>query len=306
LERSNHNPAEFFHGIVPMQVTPFREDGALDIEALAGVVDWQVGLGVTSVSALGMAGEFYKLAADEIEAVISCIVEASGAARTLVGVSASSSELAARLARHASSAGADALLVLPPHAIRPSTEGLIDYYGAIARAADLPIVVQDGSDEIRAVIPFETLLRLCSSVSAISYIKVEDVAPAQKITRLRESLDGITLLCGSGGIGILDAYDRGCVGCISGAATADAFVPLDNAYWDDNRSAAEAFYRQLLPLIQFQSQSNELFVASEKRILNRKGMIASDRVRRPGYEFDARERDQLDVLCLEAGLSLET
>lgn len=289
-----------------MQVTPFQEDGALDLEGLARTVEWQIALGVTSVSALGMAGEFYKLATDEIEAVISCVVEASGHAQTLVGVSASSSEVAGRLARHAETAGADALLVLPPHSIKPSEPGLIEYYAAIASATDLPIVVQDGSDEIRAVIPLDLLLRLCTTVTTISHIKVEDVAPAQKITLLRESLDGIALLCGSGGIGILDAYDRGCVGCISGAATADAFVRLDRAYRGDDRATAEQMYRELLPLIQFQCQSTELFVASEKRVLNRKGLIDSDRVRRPGYDFDSREQALLDELCDEAGLVLST
>jgi 4-hydroxy-tetrahydrodipicolinate synthase len=286
-----------------MQVTPFRDDGALDIEGLARMVEWQTSLGVTSVSALGMAGEFYKLATDEIEAVISCVVEAaSGAVNTLVGVSASASEVAVRLARHAQTAGADALLVLPPHSIKPSAEGLIEYYAAIASATDLPIMVQDGSDEIRAVIPLDLLVRLCAAVPTISYIKVEDVPPAQKISLLRERLDGVTLLCGSGGLGILDAYDRGCVGCISGAATADPFVRLDRAYREDDRAAAEELYRELLPLIQFQCQSTELFVASEKRIVNRKGLIESDRVRRPGYDFDPREQDLLDELCLETGL----
>jgi dihydrodipicolinate synthase/N-acetylneuraminate lyase len=304
LERSNHDLGPVFQGIVPMQVTPFQEDGRLDLEGLARTVEWQTTLGVTSVSALGMAGEFYKLATDEIEAVISCVVEASGPVPTLVGVSASSSEVAVRLARHAEAAGADALLVLPPHSIKPSALGLIEYYAAIATATSLPIVVQDGSDEIRAVIPLDLLLRLCATVPAITHIKVEDVAPAQKITVLRESLDGIALLCGSGGLGILDAYDRGCLGCISGAATADAFVRLDRAYWDGDRATAQQIYRGLLPLIQFQCQSTELFVTSEKRILNRKGLIDNDRVRRPGYEFDLREQALLDDLCNETGLVL--
>jgi dihydrodipicolinate synthase/N-acetylneuraminate lyase len=106
-----------FSGIVAMQVTLLHADGTLDLESLAATVAWQRGLGLTSISALGMAGEFYKLATDEIEAVISTVVEASGQLRTLVGVSAASGEVAARLARHAERAGADGLLMLPPFAV---------------------------------------------------------------------------------------------------------------------------------------------------------------------------------------------
>jgi dihydrodipicolinate synthase/N-acetylneuraminate lyase len=289
-------PTPPFRGIVPMQVTPFDRDGGVDLDSLAATIAWQVELGVTDLSALGMAGEFFKLATDEIEAVISTIVEASGPGRTLLGVSAGSAEVAARLARHAAAAGADGLLVLPPFGIKPGADELIAYYAAIARASDLPIMAQDGSDEIRAVIPFDVLVRLCREVSNVTYIKVEDVAPSPKISRLGETLGaGVTLLCGSGGLDILDAYDRGAVGCISGAATADLFLDLDRAYHDD-RATAERRYDALLPLIQFQCQSSELFVATEKRILRQRGLIASERVRHPGYALDEGQQKRLDSL----------
>ena len=283
-----------------MQVTPFAPDGSIDLEGLARTVEWQVSVGVGALSALGMAGEFFKLATDELEAVIGCVVESSGRATTLIGVSAGSAEVAARLARHAAGAGADALLALPPYGIKPSADGLVDYYRAIAGAADLPIMAQDGSDELRAVIPFDVLVRLCREVPSVRYVKVEDVAPGPKVSRLGEALGDVILLCGSGGLGILDAYDRGAVGCISGAATADLFVPLDAHYVDGSRAEAEATYRRVLPLIQFQCQSTELFVAAEKRILARKGLIGDDRVRQPGYALDERERETLDRLCEEA------
>jgi hypothetical protein len=99
LDRSNGTPAEAFRGIVPMQVTPFGNDSAPALEELAATIQWQVGLGIGSLSALGMAGEFYKLATDELEAVISCVVEAAARCYTVVGVSAASAEVAARLAR---------------------------------------------------------------------------------------------------------------------------------------------------------------------------------------------------------------
>jgi 4-hydroxy-tetrahydrodipicolinate synthase len=285
-----------FTGIVAMQVTPFHPDGSLDLDGLAATVSWQTGLGLTSISALGMAGEFYKLSTDETEAVISTVVEASGHLRTLVGVSAASGEVAARLARHAERAGADGLLMLPPFGVKPSVDGMIDYYRTVAAASDLPIMVQDGSDELRAVVPFDALVRLCREVPAIGFIKVEDIAPGPKITRLAEVLgDDVVLLCGSGGLDMLEAYDRGAVGCISGVATADLFAELDATYHDD-RDEADRRYLELLPLIQYQCQSTELFVASEKRILANAGLIASAAVRTPGYALDDVQAATLDRL----------
>jgi len=215
-------------------------------------------------------------------------------------------EVAPRLAGQAARAGADALLAPPPYAIEPSVDGLVEYYTAIAAAADLPIMVQDGSDELRAIVPLHTLVRLCSAVPAIRYVKVEDVAPGPKITALAEALDGrVALLCGSGGLGILDSYDRGAIGCISGAATADLFEPLEAAYRAGSREAAGERYRALLPLIQFQCQATELFIAAEKRILARRGLIADARVRSPGYVLDDRELALLDALYDEARVTVE-
>ena len=105
---------------------------------------------------------------------------------------------------------------------------------------------------------------------------------------------------------MIESYDRGAVGCISGAATADLFVEFDRLYQRD-RDAAERRYRELLPLVQFQCQSAELFVATEKQILARRFPIDTRRpdpgvparpaaigdTRRPLY----RAGDQRSVRC---------
>ena len=59
-----------------------------------------------------------------------------------------------------------------------------------------------------------------------------------------------------------------------------------------------------MPLIQFQCQSTELFVTTEKRILVRRELIASDRVRVPGNVLDARELALLDAVYDEARRAL--
>src|SRR5437764_14085851 len=123
---------EILRGIVPMQVTPFRPSGELDLESLVRAVEWQAGLPeLGALSALGIAGEFFKLATDEVESVITTVTGASGRLSTLVGVTGASAHIAARLARHAARSGADVLLALPPYAIKPSADELVDYYGAI-------------------------------------------------------------------------------------------------------------------------------------------------------------------------------
>ena len=255
-----------FHGIVPMQVTPFHDDGWLDLDGLAQAIEWQATLDVTSLSALGMAGEFYKLATDELEAVISTVVGASGALKTLVGVSAPSSDVAARLARHAARAGADGLLVLPPYAIKPSADEIIAYYAAIARAADLPIMAQDGSDEIRAVLPFDTLVRLCRE-SRLSLTSRSRTSRHRRRSAGSARFSATTPSC-SAGRGDLRFSTRTIEGRSGASRVPRRPISLRGSTRasETDRLLAESRYREILPLIQFQCQSTELFIASEKRI----------------------------------------
>jgi 2-keto-3-deoxy-L-arabinonate dehydratase len=293
-----------FRGIVPMQVTPFDDDGELDLASLSRILRFQLVCGISSVSALGMGGEFYKLSENEICQVIETVLsEAQGRAYAVVGVSAPSTEQAVRLARHAAALEADALLVLPPYAIRPSSSQLVEHYERIADCG-VPIMIQDGSEELRATIPSDVLARICERVPSVRWIKVEDVTPNAKISLLLSRLPKeVELLSGSGGIAILDSYDRGASGCISGAATADVFHEIDGFYWRKDRTKAEECYFRILPLILLQCGSTEMFVAAEKRILFERALLASDRVRFPGYSLDDQEAAQITTHLQRLGLS---
>ena len=89
------------------------------------------------------------------------------------------------------------------------------------------------------------------------------------------------------------------------AHVATPFVAIDRSYRAGDRAEAERLYRGILPLIQFQCQSTELFIASEKRILVRRGLIEDARVRSPGYTLDAQERSLVDALCEQAGIAFQ-
>ena len=192
-----------FTGIVPMQITPFRTDGSVDLEGLSAIVEWQAQLGVDQPVGAGdgrgvLQARHRRARGGDLDG-----------RRQPPATCARWSESRRDRPRSPPASAATPHQPAPtacwccrPTASSRAPTTWSSTTGRSRAASDLPIMAQDGSDEIRAVFPFDVLVRLCREVSAIEYIKVEDVAPGPKITALGEALgDSVTLLCGSGRTG---------------------------------------------------------------------------------------------------------
>src|SRR5215210_9519506 len=97
-----------FEGLIPALVTPFDEDGEIDLQATEAVVERHIEAGVDGISALGSTGEFSHLTGPErrrfAEALVGMI---DGRVPLVVGVRATGTREAVALARHVESVGAD-------------------------------------------------------------------------------------------------------------------------------------------------------------------------------------------------------
>ena len=129
-------------GSIPALVTPFRRDGAFDEAAYRELVEWQVAEGSSGLVACGTTGEAATLAADEHFAVVRvCVDQARGRVPVIAGTGSNDTRTAAANLQAAKDAGADAALVVAPYYNRPSQEGLYQHFAALARAAQLPLVL---------------------------------------------------------------------------------------------------------------------------------------------------------------------
>ncbi|MFN3641996.1 MAG: 4-hydroxy-tetrahydrodipicolinate synthase [Gemmobacter sp.] len=130
-----------FRGSIPALVTPFK-DGAVDFDALAALVEWQIAEGSTGIVPVGTTGESPTLSHDEHEQVIEAVVAAAaGRVPVIAGTGSNATAEAIRLIRHAERVGADAALVVTPYYNKPTQAGLIAHYTAVHDAASLPIII---------------------------------------------------------------------------------------------------------------------------------------------------------------------
>ena len=157
-----------FSGSIPALVTPFR-DGAFDAPAFAQLVDWQVKEGSSALVPCGTTGESPTLGFDEHYRVIDCCIEAAaGRVPVIAGCGSNDTATAIRHMRHAQASGADAALIVAPYYNRPSQDGMIAHFKALADASDLPIVVYNVPSRTVADISAETMSRLAEIPTVVA------------------------------------------------------------------------------------------------------------------------------------------
>jgi 4-hydroxy-tetrahydrodipicolinate synthase len=130
-----------FRGAMTAIVTPFREDGAVDLSAFERLVAWQIACGIHGLVPCGTTGEGATLRPEEHAIVIETTVRiASGRVPVLAGCGTNDTRTTIAGALRAAKAGADGLLVVTPYYNKPNRSGMLAHFAAIARAVDLPIV----------------------------------------------------------------------------------------------------------------------------------------------------------------------
>jgi len=134
-------------------VTPFNEDGSLDVAALRLVVKHLIDLGHDGIVVNGTTGESPTTSNAEKRQIIEVAKAVAGdQAKVVAGVGTNDTAHTVELAKEAADAGADGLLVVSPYYSRPSQSGLIQHFLRAADATDLPVMIYD--------IPFRSAVHL--------------------------------------------------------------------------------------------------------------------------------------------------
>jgi 4-hydroxy-tetrahydrodipicolinate synthase len=148
-------------GSIVALVTPMREDGSVDHDALRALIDWHVAEGTDCIGVVGTTGESPTLNVEEHWEVIRVAVEhARGRVPVMAGTGANSTAEAIEHSRYAAKVGADCTLSVVPYYNKPSQEGIYQHFRAIAEACELPMVLYNVPGRTVADMQPDTALRL--------------------------------------------------------------------------------------------------------------------------------------------------
>jgi 4-hydroxy-tetrahydrodipicolinate synthase len=149
-----------FSGTFTALVTPFR-NGEVDVEALEGMVEFQIQHGVSGLVPCGTTGETPMMSEAEDRVVVETVVRvASGRVPVIAGTGSNSTDMAIKYTRMAREVGADGSLQVAPYYNKPTQEGLFRHFAAIAESTELPLVLYNIPGRTGVTISAETMARL--------------------------------------------------------------------------------------------------------------------------------------------------
>ena len=159
-----------FGRVLTAMVTPFTDDGALDLDGAARLARWLVANGNEGLVVAGTTGESPTLTHQEQQDLVATVVAAVDVP-VVAGAGSNDTRAAVDLTERCTAAGADGILHVAGYYNRPSQAGLDAHFRRCAQATHLPIIVYDIPGRTGRKIATETLNRLAHEVPNIIGLK---------------------------------------------------------------------------------------------------------------------------------------
>ncbi len=289
--------------MIPISLTPFDQDGALDPASIPTLTHFYRQSGAAAVIVLGIMGEAHALSDQERELVIQYYVEAAGSLPVIATVSAPATEVAVERARRAQQLGARALMVAPPDGVQdPSL--LKRHFERVAKATDLPWVLQDEPVTTGVRLTVDFIGMLAETLPTLQAVKVEEVPTPSKTAAIHAARPDLKIFGGLGGLYLLEELVHGASGSMTGFSYPDILDTVIKRYQTDGVEAARPLFYQYLPLIRYEAQLGVKGIAIRKALFHRRGLISAPTVRAPSAPADPVIADDLVDLVRALGLRL--
>jgi 4-hydroxy-tetrahydrodipicolinate synthase len=159
-----------FGSVITAMITPFDDEGRVDLMGAAALAEWLVAHGSDALVVTGSTGEASMLTDDEqveVWRAVRAAVDVPLIAGSGTNDTRHAGELTARAAKH----GIDAVLVVTPYYNRPPQAGLEAHFRAVAASTDLPVLLYDIPIRSGRKISHEVLVRLAHEVPNIVGLK---------------------------------------------------------------------------------------------------------------------------------------
>ena len=179
-----------FKGAGVAIVTPFHEDGSVNFEKFAELVEFQIQNGTDAIIVCGTTGESSTLTHEEhLEVIKFCAETVKGRVPVIAGTGSNCTETAVYLSTEAEKFGVDGLLLVTPYYNKATQKGLFEHYKRIADSVKIPIILYNVPSRTGCNILPQTVVKLCSEVHNIVGIK-EACGSISQITKLAALAQG--------------------------------------------------------------------------------------------------------------------
>ena len=280
-------------------VTPFDASGAVDSDAFAKLVDWQLVEQIHGLVPVGSTGEAATMTLEERVGVVRlCAERAAGRVPVIAGAGGNDTRVAIETSKAMGGTGATHLLHVSPMYSKPPQRGILAHFRAIADASPLPVVVYNVPGRTASNIEAETTLALAEHPNIVA-VKEASGNPAQISEVIRHAPKGFSVLSGDDSItlGVIAAGGQGVVSVVSNAVPRN-MADLCRRALEGKMEAARSLHLQLHAFMQTAfCESNPIPVKAALAMMGR----IQNQLRLPLVPMDAKHDAKLRASLVEAG-----
>lgn len=290
-------------GVYLITVTPFKDNGDLDLESTDRMVDFCLERGVTGLTVLGIMGEATKLTAEESRIFVKRVLaRVKGAVPVVVGASSAGFAPMGELTKSVMDMGAAGVMIAPASGVRTDDQ-ICAYFDMVNETlgADVPWVLQDHPTSTGVQMSTGVVMRILKNSPRCVMLKHEDCPGLAKLSAIRAAstkgeLKRVSILTGNGGgLFLPEELVRGADGAMTGFAYPEMMVDVIKAHEAGDVERAFDVFDAYLPLARYEQQAG-VGLAVRKHILAKRGAIASAAVRKPGPKLSAQDLADIERL----------
>jgi dihydrodipicolinate synthase/N-acetylneuraminate lyase len=286
------------NGVIPILVTPFTDDGAVDLAAMDRQLEFLIDASVRWAG-FGFGSEVTRLADAELTRLVKHSVATVGDRLGIFG-NAEMRSVAGGIeqVRRVQETGAQLALVRPGYLDGVSQDGLFETFAAVAAEGGVPIIVQDAPQNTGIDLSPATQARLLVEAPGVAAVKVEPASPARKIELIVEQLSGRDglIIGGAGGLDYLHELERGASGTMPGPAHPEVFAAIGRLHAKGDHRQAYELFATVVPLMALCKRDMDTFLFVQKHVLVRRGVLGNANLGRPHRDLDARLPGEIDEL----------
>ncbi len=303
---------ETAQGVYLITVTPFKDNGELDLPSTDRMVDFCLERGVTGLTVLGIKGESTKLTAEESRLFVRQVLKrVQGKVPVVVGASAPGFAPMGELTKSVMDMGAAGVMVAPPATVRTDDQ-ISSYFEMVNETLgpDVPWALQDHPVSTTVQMSTAVVLKILKNSPRCVMLKHEDWPGLAKLSAIctamqKGELRKISILTGNGGgLFLPEELVRGANGAMTGFAYPEMMVDVCAAYAAGNVQRAFDIFDAYLPLAKYEQQGG-IGLAVRKHILAERGAIASAAIRKPGPKLSALDIADIKRLTARQEKNLE-
>lgn len=238
-----------FGKIVTAMITPFNEDGSVNYAHAVKLAHDLVANGSDTILLAGTTGESPTLTHDEEFHLFEVVTKAlKGHAKVMAGAGSNCTRTAIESSRRAQSIGVDGLLHVVPYYNKPSQEGMVAHFSAIANAVDVPIMLYNIPGRCVVNMEPETVAAL-SKIDNIVAIK-EAANSVEQVRQIRLLTDPSFAIYSGDDANTLNFMVEGACGVVSVAShvAGQRIRDMINAFYSGDIVAAKSIHEELMPL----------------------------------------------------------